>query len=78
MPRQAKKYTVRLTVPAIRDLTDVVKWTIQEFGEQAALRYDILIKQALKDIGADPEKGRLKERPDIMIKGARTYHLQFS
>jgi toxin ParE1/3/4 len=53
-------------------------WTVQEFGERAALRYDTLIKQALKDIGADPERPGSKERPEIMIRGARTYHLKFS
>ena len=55
-----------------------MEWTVQEFGERAALRYDILIKQALKDIGVDPERPGSKERPEIMVRGARTYHLEFS
>ena len=37
-----------------------------------------LIKQAVRDIGADPERPGSKERPEIMIEGARTYHLEFS
>ena len=69
---------VRLTSPAQRDLSGVMEWTVQQFGERAALRYDALIKQALKDIGADPERPGSKERPEIMIEGARTYHLEFS
>jgi toxin ParE1/3/4 len=55
-----------------------MEWTVQEFGERAALRYDTLIKQALKDIGADPERPGSKERPEIMVRGARTYHLECS
>jgi toxin ParE1/3/4 len=70
--------SVRLTRPAQQDLFDVMEWTVQQFGERAALRYDALIKQALKDIGADPERPGSKERPEIMIEGARTYHLSLS
>lgn len=69
---------MRLTGPAKRDLSGLMEWTVQEFGERAALRYDALIKQALKDIGADPERPGSKERPEIMVRGARTYHLEFS
>jgi toxin ParE1/3/4 len=73
-----KKPDVRLTCAAQRDIFGVMEWTVQEFGERAALRYDALIKQALKDIGADPERPGSKERPEIMIEGARTYHLSLS
>jgi hypothetical protein len=38
----------------------------------------VLLKQALMDIGADPERPGSKERPDILVRGARTYHLEFS
>ena len=73
-----KKHEVRLTGPSQRDLSDVMEWTVKEFGGRAAIRYDALIKQALKDIGAHPERPGSKERPEIMIKGARTYHLESS
>ena len=78
MPKPPKKYEVRLTGPAKRDLSGLMEWTVQEFGERAALRYDTLIKQALKDIGVDPERPGSKEWPEIMIQGARTYHLELS
>lgn len=55
-----------------------MEWTVQEFGGRAALRYDALIKQALKDIAADPERPGSTIRPEIMIEGARTYHISFS
>ncbi len=75
---KSSKYEVRLTDTAKRDLSNVMEWTVEEFGERAALRYDVLIKQALKDIGADPERPGSNTRPAMMIEGARTYHLQFS
>ena len=55
-----------------------MEWTLDAFGERAALRYDALIKQALKDIGKDPERRGSTERPEIMAKGVRVYHLVFS
>ncbi len=53
-------------------------WSVTEFGERAALRYDALIKQALKDIGENPDRPGSKARPEIMIADARIYHLAFS
>ena len=44
----------------------------------AAERYKALIKQALRDIGAHPERPGSKEGPEILVEGARTYHLEFS
>lgn len=41
----------------------------------AALRYKALIRQALLDIEADPERQGTRERPEIMVEGARTYHI---
>jgi toxin ParE1/3/4 len=65
--------------PAARqDVREVLRWSEQKFGETAAARYRALIKQAVRDIGADPERPGSKERPEIPIKGARTYHLEFS
>jgi toxin ParE1/3/4 len=55
-----------------------MEWTIREFGARAALRYDALIKRALKDIRSDPERPGSRIRPEIMIEGARTYHLSLS
>ena len=47
MVEPPKKYEVRLTSPAQRDLSVVMEWTVKEFGARAALRYDAMIKQAL-------------------------------
>jgi toxin ParE1/3/4 len=76
----AKKRSLRFQVtgPARRDIAAIVKSSLQEFGEAASLRYSALIRQALLDIAADPERPGSQERPEIMIQGARTYHLEFS
>ena len=77
----AKKRVSRPSLaPAARqDIREVLRWSEQNFGETAAARYRALIKQAVRDIGADPERPGSKERPEIMIQGARTtYHLSFS
>jgi toxin ParE1/3/4 len=65
--------------PAARqDVREVLRWSERNFGETAAARYKALIKQAVRDIGADPERPGSKEQPELMIGGARTYHLELS
>jgi len=71
-------HEVRLTGAARRDILAVLKWSMKEFGERAALRYDALIKQALKDIGEDPDRLGSRARDDIATDGVRIYHLSFS
>ena len=51
---------------------------LREFGEAASRRYGALIRQALLDIEADPERPGSKERREILTRGARTCHLQLS
>jgi toxin ParE1/3/4 len=76
----ARKRSPQLDVtgPARRDIAAILRRSIREFGEAVSVRYRALILQALVDIEADPERPGSKERPEMMIKGARTYHLQFS
>jgi toxin ParE1/3/4 len=69
---------LRVTGPARRDLAAISRWSLEHFGEAAALRYGTLIAQALRDLQADPARPGSKERPDIMIPSARTYHLALS
>lgn len=44
----------------------------------ASLRYRAFIGQALLDLEADPERPGSKARPDLLVEGARTYHLALS
>jgi toxin ParE1/3/4 len=69
---------VRVAGPARRDIKAILKRSFREFGEAAARRYEALILQALRDLADDPERPGSQERPEIMVKGARTYHLTYS
>lgn len=64
--------------PLARMFVRLCTWSERKFGKTAAVRYRALIKQAVRDVGEDPKRPGSKERPEIMIEGARTYHLQFS
>ena len=70
--------TPSLAPAALQDVREILKRSEERFGKSAAARYGALIKQALRDIGADPERPGSKERPEILIEGARTYHLSLS
>jgi toxin ParE1/3/4 len=52
-------------------------WSEEEFGMEAALRYDELIHRALDDIGEDPNRPGSKPHP-AASDGTRVYHLSFS
>jgi plasmid stabilization system protein ParE len=62
-----------LSAEARRDLRDTLRWSETKFGRDAALRYEALLVQALRDIENNPARHGATERPGIMIKGARTY-----
>lgn len=55
---RSRRLEVRLTRTAQRDIKAILNWSRKEFGEAAAVRYNALIKQALRDIAADPERQR--------------------
>jgi toxin ParE1/3/4 len=55
----------------------VMRWSLREFGEDAALRYDILLTQAFIDLCQDPERPGSQQRPDLG-EGVFVYHLRFS
>ena len=67
-----------LSPKARRDLRDAFRWSETKFGHDAQMRYEALIVQALRDIESEPDRHGSVERPEIMIEGARTYHIRFS
>jgi toxin ParE1/3/4 len=67
-----------LAPSALWDIREILRWSERKFGKAAQARYRALIKQAVRDIAEDPERPGSKERPELMVAGARTYHLQFS
>ena len=77
MPKTPRSQLL-VTGPARRDISAILRWSVREFGPDAALRYETLILQALCDIQADPELPGSKQRVEIMIEGARIYHLSSS
>lgn len=72
------RYQVRVNNQARRDISGILKWSRDAFGERAALRYEALIAQALTDLGSDPDRLGSQTRPDILVSGARIYHLSLS
>jgi toxin ParE1/3/4 len=68
----------RVSDRARRDIASVLKRSWREFGLEASLRYRALIRQALLDIEADLELQGSRERPELMVKGARTFHISLS
>lgn len=66
-----------LSPEAHRDLHETLEWTVAKFGADAALRYEDLIVQALRDIEEDPERPGSRDRSDLQ-RGVRAYHLHFS
>lgn len=66
-----------LTPLALADIREALKWSQYRFGGRAAERYRRLIKQAILDIGANPERPGATRRPELRA-GARTYHLRHS
>jgi len=67
-----------LSPDAQRDIRNIMAWSNDKFGVEAARRYRTLLIQVLKDISDDPLRPGSKERPEIMAQGVRTYHFFFS
>jgi toxin ParE1/3/4 len=62
---------------AERDITSILAWTHEHFGEQARLRYEALLVQAIVDVAEDPERPGSALRHEIS-RVACTYHLWHS
>ena len=68
---------IRVTGPARRDITKILRNSSAEFGDQARERYRSLIDQALKDLGADANRVGVQSIDDIR-KSYFLYHLKWS
>ena len=78
MPKKRGHLKAVLSPDARRDLREALRWSETKFGHDARLRYEALIVQALRDIETDPARPGSNERPEILIEGARTYHISLS
>lgn len=64
---------IRFTNHAKGDVKAIRRYTQKNYGEQGKLKYDLLIKQSLDDLGNDPYRIGSRERSDI-DEGMRSYH----
>jgi plasmid stabilization system protein ParE len=58
-------YQLRTSLLAVKDIEDVLDFTLEQFGEGKCEEYKSLIRQALVEIAADPTKFPAKHRTDI-------------
>ncbi|MBP5857419.1 type II toxin-antitoxin system RelE/ParE family toxin [Marivibrio halodurans] len=72
-----ESYSLKLTTPARRDLSEIRDYTIETHGRDAADAYDAVLRQALKDIREDPYRPGSIERPEIG-ESIRSFHTSLS
>ena len=61
-----------LSTPAERDLTEITRWTAENFGARQAVAYRDLILEALIQLRLGPEVPGARPRPEL---GLRLYTL---
>ena len=67
-------FQVRFSKSAVRDVEAVLTYTLKRFGKRKHAEYKSLIREALKDIAADPLRFPAKHRPE-QHPDARTFHV---
>lgn len=72
-----RRFRARFSEQALRDFEGITAWTLSRFGEDALLRYEDLILQAIHDLEEDPFRVGSKA-PQGLPDGVRTYHLTYS
>ncbi|MEQ8786346.1 MAG: type II toxin-antitoxin system RelE/ParE family toxin [Pirellulaceae bacterium] len=63
-----------LSPAAEEDVTSILEWTHEHFGEPARRRYEALLVQAIVDLAEDPQRPGSTNREEL-ADGARSYHL---
>lgn len=77
-PTRMARRPAPIFLPAVgQDIGGILEWSEAEFGAMAASRYEALIRQALRDVQADPKRSGVKARPDLSPH-AHVYHMSFS
>jgi toxin ParE1/3/4 len=67
----------RLSALARWDIAALLERSREQFGEKSRLRYEALLKQAILDVAADPERIGSQLRPEF-APAIRFYHLRYS
>jgi len=68
---------IRVTGPARRDITKILRRSGTEFGDQARRRYRTLIDHALRDLSDNAARVGVQSVDDIR-EGYFLYHLKWS
>jgi toxin ParE1/3/4 len=68
------KHTLRLSSQAVRDIAEVLAFTLEQFGDKQRVIYQQIVRDALEELATNPENPRSKRRPEIH-PDARTMHL---
>ena len=74
MSAGTRSWTVRLTAAAEADFEEILRWTVDQFGEAPARIYAETISAALNDLPAGPTIVGARKRDDI-LKGTFTLHV---
>ena len=69
MPKGGRRKAV-LSLQARSDLREILTWSQAKFGRDAALRYEDLIIQALRDIEADMERPGSQDKSEVQKCGS--------
>ncbi|MEP9383325.1 type II toxin-antitoxin system RelE/ParE family toxin [Nocardioides sp. KR10-350] len=64
----------RVSRAAADDIGEILEWSEEHFGAAARVRYDALIRAALRHASSDRTDGRFKSRPEIG-DGVKSWHL---
>jgi toxin ParE1/3/4 len=54
-----------------------MQWSLDEFGQDAARRYENLIFQSFRDLAENPQRTGAQQRPELAT-GILVYHLRHS
>jgi toxin ParE1/3/4 len=74
---QGMRLKVKLTQSAQRDLSQLLRWTQEQFGLESAQKYLRLIQAALTDLSIQPDRLGVRELIELR-DSMRSYHLRYS
>jgi toxin ParE1/3/4 len=69
-----RHWPIRLAAAAEADIAQILRWTVEHFGQQQARTYADTLAGALQDLGKGPEVIGARARNDI-AKGVFTLHV---
>lgn len=74
MSAEARGWVVCLTAAAEADFEEILRWTVNQFGDAQARAYAETVSAALSDLTAGPQIAGARKRDDI-LKGIFTLHV---